>query len=175
LKPTIGFQSGGFGAYTFQWDFSKRLSRRLADIIHKVRQQKNEVKIKSELGFEVDPWDHYLYLDSQYFLPILMTQKPLTPDQQTMLLFFIIRAIENDTIGFFDLSPDDFISKFISFSTSYNPASGESLSTFLGIARGSNNQQSSDALEEMLSVFSDSFFDHCKVEGLLLPSKKDFL
>jgi hypothetical protein len=38
----------------------------------KLAVQKREVKTMKDLGFQVDPWDFYLYFDSQYFIKLLL-------------------------------------------------------------------------------------------------------
>ena len=89
----------------------------------KLNSQKKEVDFKNSLGFHIDPWDHYLYFDSVFFMKILLHKviEILLKDfldwkHQILVLSFVLRSVETDTISFFDQQhPNDLLIDLFEF------------------------------------------------------------
>lgn len=52
---------------------------------------------KRELGIHEDPWENYLYYDSQFIIPLLTHKTPLTIVEQILLFKFIVRTVNEDS------------------------------------------------------------------------------
>lgn len=114
LKPRIGMASSG-EPYWFKsklWNF---FSQRLRDLTLKLKSQRSGLELQKHLGFEIEPWDYYLHYDSEYFLQFLQNSGYFTPGQQVLIVHFVLRSIETDTIGYFQEEPKQVIQQLIEF------------------------------------------------------------
>lgn len=54
-------------------------------------------KSRRELGIQEDPWDNYLYYDSQYIIPLINHKQPLNIVEQILLFKFLHRSMGDDS------------------------------------------------------------------------------
>lgn len=55
----------------------RTLSQRLSAVLLQAEEQKSNFFAKKAHGIEPEPWDHYLYFDSKFYMQLLMPQVPL--------------------------------------------------------------------------------------------------
>ena len=60
--------------HPFNWQkrIIKKYVSEVFELIHKLKNEKEVLSLKKELKLQVDPWDSYFYLDSHFFLKLLM-------------------------------------------------------------------------------------------------------
>lgn len=62
--------------------------------VNKLKESERLDGTCKELNIKRDPWERYDILDSEYYYPILLSQRDLEETEQILLLHFVLRAIE---------------------------------------------------------------------------------
>lgn len=79
----------------------KFLGKSLQKHLVKLRtESKNEAQF-SEYGLKREPWEKYFLLDSQKFLPLLLSREPLGMVEQMIVVHFIVFALNEGGWKFF--------------------------------------------------------------------------
>lgn len=101
--------------YWFKSKLWNSLAQKLRDLALQLKAKNTEIDLQKQLGLEIDPWDYYLHFDSHYFLQFLQNSDYITPGQQILIVHFVLRSIETDTIGYFQADPKAVIKDLIEF------------------------------------------------------------
>jgi hypothetical protein len=92
------------------------MARRLNELLLKIKGERLQIDVKKELGFDIDPWDHYLYFDSKFFMKVLQNSLYFDKGDEVLVLHFVLRSIETDTISYFTGSAEALIKDLLEFS-----------------------------------------------------------
>jgi hypothetical protein len=101
--------------FQFETSYWTTLSRRLHGLLLQLKGERAQIELKKELGFGVDPWDHYLYFDSVYIMGLLQSPAYFAPSEQLLLLHFALRALETDAAGFLQAPQAEMIADLLAF------------------------------------------------------------
>lgn len=114
LRPKVNFSYMNDPLHC-QWSFKKYLVKELSSLLLRVKNETERFNLQKELKIHMDPWDYYIVHDSSYFLKFLLNSRSFDEYEQILLVHFIIRTIELDTISYFEEEPDIIIDKYFTF------------------------------------------------------------
>lgn len=130
-------------------------------------------KLRKDLKLQEDPWENYLVHDSQYFLPILFSQKSLSIVDQILLFKFVGISVGNSTIAQYDMKPDILASKYLEFVDSYDEFDDELTLREL-IKEAIQRNDDLESLDELSRRVAKMFYLQMKIQGNLRPFKRDY-
>ena len=159
-----------------QWFFQSYLMSKQADLVSRVKSQTETYEIYKDLKIHVDPWDHYLVFDSDYFLQFLINSRSFAPEEQMVQVHFVVRSVEEDVISHFHEDPDLVIDKYFEFIKELKEFNETNIFEWLQFLKENNltdvkNEHIMDNLNRLFHLF----FQDQKDKGCLLKYKKDYI
>lgn len=122
-----------------------------------------------------DPWERFLVLDAQYYLPLLTKTLFLISEVQQVLIWFVVYSVRNDLISFWDIPHDRLAVRLFQFCQEHKVyLNDKSIFDLLALFAASDTPKTSTDLFLVLDQLMDAFYDKARQEGLLRQFKKDY-
>jgi hypothetical protein len=164
--------------HTYYWmpKVVQTLTRTLSGILDALKQETSMVTLKKELKMQVDPWDCYLSLDSNYFMRLLISSRKMNIIEELILVGFVARAVGLDTISYFKDDPQILIDDLFNFVKELKEFEKTDLITYIYrlASRDPDSEETSYTIIESINRLYELFFMHCRIQNKLLPYKKDY-
>ncbi|KRX06861.1 P-loop containing nucleoside triphosphate hydrolase [Pseudocohnilembus persalinus] len=150
-----------------------QIQKNLMTILKELEEHKHSVSMKKQLGIMVEPWDHYLYYDSQYFNKLLLTNKYLNPIEQIIFMKFIIQVIKTEMASQFKDNQSQLMEQYFAFCEEFRDFEDE-MNIFEYVETLLQRQQPEYIMEHINRLF-ELFVMHLKMNDKLHPYKNDYL
>lgn len=122
-----------------------------------------------------DPWERFPVLDASYYLPILINNLYLNPEEQALLVWFVVHSVRNDLISYWDIPQNELVAAFFDFCRTERVYLGQKpVYDFLAILKELKESVLSDEAVAVLDHLVESFYDKMREEGKLRAFKKDY-
>lgn len=58
--------------YSFIWSYHRKLAKQLYELLLNFNSHNQEIEFKKQLGFQIDPWEHFFWFDAGYWKNLLL-------------------------------------------------------------------------------------------------------
>ena len=128
-----------------------------------------------ELKLARDPWDRFLILDAEYYLPILINNLYLSRDEQLLVVYFVLFSVREDLISYWEIPQNELIQDYFAFCRNHNVYLGQkSIFDFLDLLRKNESKKQLGSAETVLDSLVNNFYVHMKEQGKMRLFKKDY-
>lgn len=128
-----------------------------------------------ELKLARDPWDRFLILDAEYYLPILINNLYLSRDEQLLVVYFVLFSVREDLISYWDIPQNELIQDYFAFCRNTKVYLGQkTIFDFLDLLRKNESEKQLGNAETVLDSLVNDFYVHMKEQGKMRLFKKDY-
>lgn len=127
------------------------------------------------LGLGRDVWDRFALLDAEYYLPILVNNLYLSPEDQMLIIWFTVYSVREDLISYWDMPQGQLVAEFLQFCQEHNAYMGRmNIYRFFELLKTMDSKELDAGAIITMDNLIESFYDHMRGQGKMREFKKDY-
>jgi len=174
----------------WQKPFVASVRKELEDLAKLLKDSHKSNTSKKELGIQEDPWENYLFYDSQFILPLINHKEPLSIVEQILVFKFIHRTVTNEPIhnsewnewiSEFKAQPKTLIQNLLAHANEYQFKNDKTILDIISSHLSKNQyddgvllQNEMDGIKDQVDEFLRSFYTSTESKGGLRAHKLDY-
>jgi hypothetical protein len=154
--------------FPYQLPIFQALRRKMMKIFQSLHEISSSENMKEKHGIKSEPWDKYLLLDSNYFIPLLCQDIQTSIHEIACFVEFVVFSIENELISMFKIEMNQVRKEFFKF---LKTCSTEGINAL----RKDPKQVDVEAvLTDIDKNVIKHFYIECKMQGWLKEFQDDY-